>query len=89
VAENETMVDWPNLNGLSFEEALQELERIVAQLEREKLSLDQSLALFERGQSLGNHCGRLLDNAELRIKQLTPAENGAFRETPFCDDTRT
>jgi len=64
------------IEDLSFEEALQELEQIVARLEREKLSLNESLALFERGQNLGNYCSRLLEEAELKVSQLTPALNG-------------
>lgn len=73
------------LEALSFEEALLELDRIVERLEREKLSLDQSLALFERGQALGERCARLLDEAELKVKQLTPAVDGDYREAPFCE----
>lgn len=56
---------------LSFEDALLELEQTVARLESGDLTLDQSLTLFERGQRLASHCGRLLDNAQLRIEQLT------------------
>jgi exodeoxyribonuclease VII small subunit len=74
------------LEALSFEETLLELDRIVDRLEREKLSLDQSLALFERGQALGERCARLLDEAELKIKQLMPAADGDYREVPFCGD---
>lgn len=56
----------------TFEEALHELEQIVARLENEPLSLDESLALFERGQLLGNHCAQILDKAELKVTHLTP-----------------
>ncbi len=56
---------------LSFEDALLELEQTVARLESGELSLDESLTLFERGRRLAAHCGRLLDNAQLRIEQLT------------------
>lgn len=56
---------------LSFEDALVELEQTVARLESGDLTLDESLTLFERGQRLASHCGRLLDNAQLRIEQLT------------------
>jgi exodeoxyribonuclease VII small subunit len=56
----------------SFEEALRELETIVRKLEGGELSLDESLALFERGQALAARCGALLDAANLKVKQLTP-----------------
>lgn len=59
------------IEALSFEEALLELEQTVAQLESGHLTLDDSLGLFERGQYLAAHCGALLDKAQLRIEQLT------------------
>lgn len=59
------------LENLSFEEALLELEQTVAQLESGNLTLDASLRLFERGQRLASYCGQLLDQAQLRIEQLT------------------
>ena len=60
-----------DLTGLSFEEALVELEQTVAQLDSGNLTLEASLSLFERGQRLAVHCGRLLDKAQLRVEQLT------------------
>ncbi len=59
------------IEELSYEKALAELESIVASLESNKLPLDESMALFERGQELSRHCVELLDKAELRIKQLS------------------
>jgi exodeoxyribonuclease VII small subunit len=60
-----------DLNGLTFEDALLQLEQTVAQLESGNLTLEASLSLFERGQRLAVHCGRLLDEAQLRVEQLT------------------
>ncbi|MDX1664583.1 MAG: exodeoxyribonuclease VII small subunit [Candidatus Promineifilaceae bacterium] len=59
------------LDSLSFEEALAELERIVEQLEAGDLTLEESLSLFERGQRLGNRCHDQLEAAALRVEQLT------------------
>ena len=59
------------VEGLSYEQALAELETIVASLEANKLSLEDAMALFERGQTLTKHCVDLLDKAELRIKELS------------------
>ncbi|MCI0749306.1 MAG: exodeoxyribonuclease VII small subunit [Nevskiales bacterium] len=53
-----------------FEAALGELEKIVGQLERGELKLEQSLALFERGITLARQCRRSLETAELKVKQL-------------------
>ncbi len=55
---------------LTFEEAYTQLEEIAAQLESGDLSLDDSVALYERGQALARFCGELLDSAELRIQQI-------------------
>ncbi len=57
---------------LTFEQAFAELEKIVEKLESGELSLDDSLALFERGQTLATLCGALLEAAELKVKQLAP-----------------
>lgn len=60
-----------SVEALSYEQALAELENIVTSLEANKLPLEKSMALFERGQALTRHCMELLDKAELRIKQLS------------------
>ncbi len=60
------------IEALSFEEALQELEGLVARLEAGELTLDESLTLFERGQKLAERCNKQLNQATLRIEQLTP-----------------
>lgn len=57
---------------MSFEEAFAELERIVSRLEAGELDLEESLVLFERGQELAAACSRKLDQAELRVQQITP-----------------
>jgi exodeoxyribonuclease VII small subunit len=67
VAKSKSAVD-----KLSFEEALRELESIVRRLEGAELTLDEALGLFERGQALAARCGALLDEADLKVKQITP-----------------
>jgi exodeoxyribonuclease VII small subunit len=61
------------IENLSFEEAFKELEETVRCLEEGDLTLDESIALFERGQALARHCGETLDRAELRVSQLVPS----------------
>jgi exodeoxyribonuclease VII small subunit len=61
----------PPIEELTFETALRELEETVARLESGDLTLDESLALFERGQQLADYCNRQLDQASLRVEQLT------------------
>ena len=59
------------VEGLSYEQALAELENIVASLEANKLSVEDAMAPFERGQTLTIHWVGMLDKAELRIKELS------------------
>lgn len=63
---------------LSFELALQELEETVSRLERGELTLEESLALFERGQQLAARCNAELESAALKVEQLT--EDGEIVE---------
>jgi exodeoxyribonuclease VII small subunit len=55
---------------LTYEEALAELEQIVAVLEGEQNQLEESIKLFERGQALAARCSVLLEAAELKVKQV-------------------
>ena len=58
------------VEALTYEEALAELEEIVSALEGEQNRLEESIKLFERGQALAEHCGVLLEAAELKVKQV-------------------
>ena len=62
------------VDELSYEEAFRELEEIVRLLETDSKTLEESLALFERGQALASRCAALLDQADLRIRQLNDRE---------------
>jgi len=57
---------------LTFEAAFQELEETVQRLEGGELTLDEAIALFERGQILVRLCDEKLEQAELRVNQLLP-----------------
>lgn len=73
---------------LSFEDAFAELEEVVRQLEDGSLTLDESLALFERGQALSARCQQLLDTADLKVQQLAPRPGGGYQLQPFTPDER-
>jgi exodeoxyribonuclease VII small subunit len=62
------------IEELTYEEAFAELEAVVGTLENEEKTLEESLALFERGQALSKYCTALLENAELRVKQLVDGD---------------
>jgi len=61
----------PSLENIPYEQALAELEQIVMELESSERPLEEALALFERGQVLAHYCNKLLDQAELRIEQIS------------------
>jgi len=63
-----------NVDDLSYEEALAELEEIVAALEGEQSQLEDAIKLFERGRALASRCGVLLEAAELKVKQVAGDE---------------
>ncbi len=61
---------------LSFERALEELESIVKRLEEGKVPLEESVAIYERGEALKRHCEELLRQAEARVDKITTDANG-------------
>jgi exodeoxyribonuclease VII small subunit len=65
---------------LTYEQAFSELESIVEAMENQQQPLDEAMALFERGQVLSQYCTSLLDNAELRIKELNLSKSSADKE---------
>ena len=71
---------------LSFEEAFKELEDTVHRLEGGGLTLDESIALFERGMKLAKHCGQKLDDAELKVSQLVLLDEGGYEAIPFEEE---
>lgn len=73
---NATPEQRPDIATLSFEQALQELERIVSDLERGDVPLDRSIEIYERGEALKKHCEKLLKAAEDRIEKIRLDRNG-------------
>ncbi len=69
--------------ALSFEKALKDLEIIVEQLEKGGLSLNESLALFEKGVKLAKFLREELGKAEKKVDILLKDENGEVKKEPF------
>lgn len=65
-----------DINTLSFEEAMRELEATVGKLETGEATLEESIALYERGAALRAHCETRLREAEERVEKITLAANG-------------
>lgn len=70
------------VEGLTYEEALAELEEIVSALEGDASQnpLEEAIKLFERGQALAARCSVLLEEAELKVKQVAGDEIIPFEE---------
>ena len=64
------------LAALPFEKAMAELEEIVTRLEKGSVTLEDSIAIYERGEALRRHCERLLQSAEMRIEKITLGSDG-------------
>lgn len=65
------------ISAMNFETALRELESIVEKLESGKIDLEQSIAIYERGEQLKKHCEKLLKDAEARIEKITLKADGS------------
>ena len=76
------MADQDDIANLSFEAALQELERIVAELESGKAELERSIQVYERGAALKAHCESKLQAAQLRVEKIIVGPGGAIGAEP-------
>ena len=67
----------------TFEENMQRLEQIVRTMERGEVPLEESLKLFQEGTELVSACGKLLDEAEMKIKKIVAGPDGEPVEEDF------
>ncbi len=68
------------VESLSYEQAMAEMEGIIQKMEGEQLTVEEALALFERGQVLAKRCADLLTQAELKVRQLTGQEIDSLQD---------
>jgi exodeoxyribonuclease VII small subunit len=73
----------PDVGTLSFEVALKQLEEIVTKLERGDVPLEESIAIYERGEALKKRCEALLAQAEERVEKIRAQEGKAVGVEPF------
>jgi exodeoxyribonuclease VII small subunit len=64
------------VSTLSFEAALGELEKIVERLEQGNVALEESIAQYERGEKLRDHCQKLLGAAEAKVEKIRLSQDG-------------
>ncbi len=70
---------------MSFEDALRALETVVRRLESGDVPLDESIALYERGEALRKACQKRLDAAQERIEKIVQGADGAPTGTAAFD----
>ena len=74
-----------DIDSMSFEDAIKELEQVVAQLERGDVALDDSIALYERGAQLKARCETKLKEAEEKVAKITLSADGTPQRTAPLD----
>lgn len=72
----------------TFEQAMQELEEIVRELEAGELPLETAMKKFEDGIKLSNFCSMKLEETERKISALTRTADGALSDQPFLSESR-
>ncbi len=75
-----------DLSNMSFEAALAELEQIVSKLESGQAPLQESIAIYERGEALKTHCEFQLSAAQTRIEKITLSKDGTPTGTVPLDE---
>jgi exodeoxyribonuclease VII small subunit len=69
----------PEIAGLSFEQALEELEGIVRQLEAGRFRLEDAIGAYERGAALKLHCDAKLNDAKAKVEKIAVASDGSIK----------
>ena len=78
-----------DLEKLTFEEAIKELERLVDSLDKGDVSLDEAIAAYDRGSQLKDYCQKKLHDAKMKVETIQSSENiGTIPEklSPFKPD---
>ncbi len=76
-----------DITRLSFEQALAELESIVAELESGQAPLEQSIERYERGARLKAHCEARLEAARLKVERIVVGQNGEAQRAESAEFT--
>jgi exodeoxyribonuclease VII small subunit len=71
------------MTELKFEQALKRLEKIVEELEKGELALEDALKYYEEGIKLSSFCTKKLEETERKVEILTKNENGEFKKVPY------
>jgi exodeoxyribonuclease VII small subunit len=82
---NKALNKHADIKDMTFERALKELEGIVSRLERGDVELEESIAIYERGEVLRDHCDRLLRQAEAKVEKITLGSDGTPKSVDPLD----
>jgi len=74
-----------DIRAMPYEQAMAELEQIVQKLEGGAVSLEESIAIYERGEALKTRCETLLKSAEARIEKILASPDGKAKGTEAFD----
>ncbi len=77
------MTEQKAIETLSFEAAMEELEKIVKSLEQGNIPLDTSINAYERGIALKNHCEKKLKDAQSKIDKISVGKDGSISSAPL------
>jgi exodeoxyribonuclease VII small subunit len=72
----------PDIDAMSFEDALAELEGIVRRLEGGQVKLDDAIQSYERGAQLKRHCEKKLNEAQQRVDRIVIGSDGSVTVEP-------
>lgn len=73
-------------SNINFESAMERLEKITQELNREGITLEESLTLYEEGVKLVKVCNQMLEDTERKIKILQISESGEIEEKDFSEN---
>jgi exodeoxyribonuclease VII small subunit len=80
------MTKTKEIDKLPYELAFQQLQEMVERLDSSDLTLEEALKAFERGQAAASRCSKLLEEANLKLRQIIPDDSGKFIETDWQID---
>ena len=69
-----------NIDEMTFEASLKELERLVGMLEEGSLDLDKSLEIYENAVKLRDRCRKILESSERRVQKIMESSDGIQKE---------
>lgn len=78
-----TAIPGDDIDALSYEAALTELDTLITKLEGGSVALEDAISAYERGSRLARHCASLLDRTEQRVQQLVVGGDGGLAERPL------